>query len=134
MIALLTLTLAGLLSWPLWPEPWRLGLALGWGSALALEFLVYARRRRLMAAKADARSYQGMLLTQVLGFLGKLVAVAVGGILGAQTGWYHYPSFLLAFVAGLVLGEAVTVTALFRATRGSAEQPARSGARETPPS
>ncbi|MBL7008956.1 MAG: hypothetical protein ISR76_08155 [Planctomycetes bacterium] len=124
MTRLLVLTSAGLLSWPLWPEAWRLGLGIGWCCSLALELAVYARRRRLMAAEADARSYQGLLLVQVAGFLAKLLAVAAGGVVGAQTGWYHYPAFLLSFVAGLVLGEAVMLTSLFRATRGAAERPA----------
>ncbi len=132
MTPLLLLALAGLASWPLWPESWRLGLAVGWSVSLALESLVFARRRLAMAQKADARNYQAMLLTQVMGFLGKLVVVLIGGVLGAKTGWYHYPSFLLSFVAALVLGEAVSVTALFRATRGSAPRPGGDGARETP--
>ncbi|MBC8329393.1 MAG: hypothetical protein H8E31_11670, partial [Planctomycetes bacterium] len=79
MTRLLVLTSAGLLSWPLWPEAWRLGLGIGWCCSLALELAVYARRRRLMAAEADARSYQGLLLVQVAGFLAKLLAVAAGG-------------------------------------------------------
>jgi hypothetical protein len=132
MILLLLLTLAGLATLPLWPEAWRLGLGLGWCAALALELLVFVLRRRAMAQQADARNFQRMLLIQVLAFLGKLVVVFAGGVLGAKTGWYHYPSYLLAFAAGLVLGEAVPMTALFRATRAAAERPAGGGARETP--
>ncbi len=132
MILLLLLTLAGLATLPLWPEAWRLGLGVGWCAALLLELLVFAARRRAMTQDADARNFQRMLRIQVLGFLGKLVVVTAGGVLGAETGWYHHPSYLLAFVAGLVLGEAVPMTALFRATRAAARRPADGGARETP--
>lgn len=123
MIALLVLTLAGLATWPLWPPSWRLGLALGWSVVLAVEILLLWRRRRAMHAPADARAYRQLQLAQVLGFLLKLLLVTAGGILGAATDWYHEASFLLAFVAGLLAGEAVSVTALLRAARGAGSPP-----------
>lgn len=123
MIALLVLALTGLASWPLWPPPWRLGLALGWSAVLAVEILLLARRRRAMRSPAGARGYRQLQFAQVLGFLLKLFLVTAGGILGAATDWYHEASFLLAFVAGLLAGEAVSVTALLRGSRGAGLPP-----------
>ncbi|RMH05377.1 MAG: hypothetical protein D6702_00345 [Planctomycetota bacterium] len=111
MIRILLLLAVGVASWPLWPPPWRTGLLLGWSLALALELSLFALRRG-----AAARSgFRPLLQVQVFGFLLKLVVLTLGGVLGARTGWYHHPSFLLAFVAGIVAGEAVALTALLRA-------------------
>ncbi len=125
-LPLLAFAGVGFASWAAWPPGWRLGLCLGWGSVLSVEVLLLGLRLRALARSSQVGNR--WLGLSVAGFLLKLLLVLAGGSLGAWSGWYHVPSFLLSFVVGLLVGETVSVTVLLRATRLRVSNPEVGGA------
>lgn len=119
MKALVLAWILGTASWWAWPEAWRLGLLLGWSMALLLEAWLLAKRKRLLLMAPPPpdhprRGGQDLLQVLVSGFLLKLFLLAGGGFLGAKTGLFHYPSFLLAFLVGVFYGEGIGFVLLLR--------------------
>jgi len=116
VIPVFVLALAGLASWPLWPTAWLPGLVSGWVAALAVEAVLVARRRALLASADNRRTALSALLA--FGFLAKALLLLGGGVLGAYAHLFSPESFVLAFLAGVLLGEAVGLPAvLLRASR-----------------
>jgi len=125
MILLILSGLAGVGTLPFWDPEWRTGLLFGWVLGILLE--AWLLGRRLAALRGGPHSGNLLALT-ALGFLAKLALLAAGGILGAFTGWFHAPSFLLALLAAIFLGEGLALTRfLHEGTR-----PPRPPVRETP--
>lgn len=118
MIALLLLGGLGLVSVPLWPSSWRLGLALGWTLAWLLELLLLARCSVLLR-RPDAR----LVALQVFSFLAKLAILLAGGLLGAVGGLYHTAAFLVGFATGAFLLHLFSLRASLRAARPRAKIP-----------
>lgn len=102
----------GLASLPLWSEPWRLALGLGWGVSVTAESLL--ARRRLAALNEPGST--SMLLVIVLGFLGRLSLLALGAIVGSMSGLFPEGPFLGAFLGGMFVGEALTLPGLAKAS------------------
>lgn len=111
MIWLLATGAAGLSSWWLWPRPWRAGLALGWCAGVVVEAILLRARLRLLRG---AGSRRGLLQIAASSFLAKLALLAGGGVAGAAWGLYHVPSYLLAFLAAVLAGEALALAAALR--------------------
>ncbi|MFQ5747885.1 MAG: hypothetical protein ACE5H3_00325 [Planctomycetota bacterium] len=125
MILLVLSGLAGAATLPLWNLEWRSGLLSGWALGILMETLLLGRR--LAALRGGPRAGNLLALT-ALGFLAKLALLAAGGILGAFTGWFHAPSFLLAFLAAVFLGEGLALTRFLR----EGARPPHPSVRETP--
>ncbi len=102
----------GLASLPLWPEPWRLALGLGWAVSIAAEHML--ARRRLAALNEPGST--SMLMVIVFGFLGRLSLLAIGAIVGSMSGLFPEGPFLGAFLAGMAGGEALTLPGLAKAS------------------
>ncbi len=115
LILLLTLTIVGAATCLLLPADWQSGVLAGWLAAFALEFILDWRRR--VFVRTEHKSPNTMLGITVAGFLGKLVLLGVGGVASAYLHLFHTASYLLAFVSAALIGEAVSLTALMRATR-----------------
>lgn len=76
-----------------------------------MEWLVNRARLRLLQENG---SHGNLMTVSAFGFLGKLVILAGGGVLGALTDFYHYSAFLLAFVVAVFYGEGVGVASMLR--------------------
>ena len=112
---LFTLILAlGLVALMLFPAEWRLALALGWGPAILAEALL--AQRRLAVVGKEVRNHQ-FLSILVFGFLGRLTLIFLGAVLGAKTGLYPEGPFMAACLAAILVGEAVSLPQLARASR-----------------
>jgi len=129
MILLVLTGLAGVATFPLWEPAWRSGLLSGWTLGILVE--TWLLGRRLAALRCGPRSGNLLALT-ALGFLTRLALLGAGGILGAFTGWFHAPSFLLAFLAAVFLGEGLTLTRILRGGARPSRPPPSSPLRETP--
>lgn len=112
----LVLMVLGLPAAFLFPQDWRLALVLGWVPALLAEALL--ARRRMAVLGMPVRNHQFMAVL-VLGFLGRLSLLFFGAILGAQTGWYPEGVFMAASLAAILVGEAISLPQIARATRRS---------------
>ncbi len=96
------------------PQDWQLAVALGWGATLVVETWLHHRRQQVMQ---DGTPPRQLLLTLVIGFLGRLSLLFVGALVGAFSNWYSPGIFLGAALAAVVVGEVLSLPPLMRATR-----------------
>lgn len=111
--------LAGLVSLPLWPPAWRTGVALGWTAGLVSEHWLNRRRLGLMRGGKAGRA----LAVAAEGYLLRLLLLGAGALAGGLAELFHVPSYLLAFLAAVFLGEAIGLPALHRASARSSRPP-----------
>ena len=78
-------------------------VAIGFGVALVCEAILSNKRKQALSEKSTTAT--GILSVMVLGFLGRLMVLFVGAIVGKQTGWYKFDLYLYSFVVGLLVGE-----------------------------
>mgnify|MGYP001206920899 CR=1 FL=1 len=95
----------GFLLLPVFPETWKLGLAAGWGTSWAVEFLTL-KIRKAASSPLGASLAAGLIL--------RLVILLLGTAVGKWTGLFFGPAFLFAFLAGFVVGEPLVLWQLSR--------------------
>jgi len=114
MKAILALMLLALPTLWLFPVEWRMALVLGWIPMMAFEAILYRRRTVQMQREGGGAD---LLMLITFGFLGRLLFLVVGAILGAKANLYPEGPFMASCLAALFVGEALSLTALARASR-----------------
>lgn len=100
----------GFLLLPVFPETWKLGLAVGWGTSWAVEFLTL-KIRKAGNSPLGASLAAGLIL--------RLLILLLGTVAGKWTSLFFGQAFLFAFLAGFVVGEPLVLWQLSRSSFSS---------------
>jgi hypothetical protein len=114
MKAILVLMFLGLPTLLLFPVEWRVAIAVGWVPMMGLEAFLSRVRHAHVRREGGGTD---LLMLIVFGFLGRLGFLVVGAVLGAKANLYPEGPFMASCLAALVIGEALSLTALARASR-----------------
>ena len=114
MKAILALMVLALPTLWFFPAQWQLAVAVGWIPMMALEAILLRWRSVHMQREGGATDLR-LLIT--FGFLGRLLFLVIGALLGAKANLYPEGPFMASCLAALVVGEALSLTALARANR-----------------
>jgi hypothetical protein len=104
-------------------------MAIGWIGMLCIELALNSRRQAQLRGDGGGTD---LLMLIVFGFLGRLLFLVVGAVLGAKAGLYPEGPFMASCLAALAIGEAFSLTALARANRRRRAESSRPA--DNPPS